>query len=132
MQFDRLWDGCRAAFSSRSGWRRAKRLALSAFVCLGRHTITGLLCAGNRQNQDWSADYRLFSRKRFFPAELFGAVRRAAAAMTGPDEPLIVSVVSLNCLYICRIPPFSSPWKGEVQEGFDFPLLLGGFYCLVI
>jgi hypothetical protein len=92
MQFDLLWERCGGAFSSRGGWKRARRLALSALACLGRHTITGLLCAGNRQGRDWSADFRLFSRKRFFPAEMFGAVRRAVTAMAGPGEPLIVSM----------------------------------------
>jgi hypothetical protein len=65
---------------------------LSAFACLGRRTITGLLCAGNRQARDWSADYRLFSRDRFFPAELFAHVRRTVTAMAGAEEPLIVSM----------------------------------------
>lgn len=92
MQFELLWEQCRGAFSSKRVWERAKRLALSGLVGLGRHTITGLLCASNRQAHDWSAAYRLFSRKRFFPAELFGTVRRAVSAMAEPGKPLVVSM----------------------------------------
>lgn len=91
-QFDLLWEGCRDAFSSERGWRRAKRLALSGLACLGRHTITGLLCAGNRQTHDWSAEYRLFTRKRFSPAPLFAVARRAVAALTPAGAPLVVSM----------------------------------------
>lgn len=91
-QFNLLWEGCREAFSRERGWRSAKRLALSGLACLGRHTLTGLLCAGNRQFDDWSAAYRLFTRKRFSPAPLFAVVRRAVAELTPPAAPLVVSM----------------------------------------
>ena len=65
---------------------------VSALVCLGRHTITGLLCTGGRQFRDWSAAYRVFSESRFDLPELFTALRRAVMECSGEDRPLIVAM----------------------------------------
>lgn len=69
-----LWDDARRAFKQRRVWERARRLGLSQLVCIERHTITGLLCSGGRQFEDWSADYRLFSRDVWTPNHLFRTV----------------------------------------------------------
>ena len=61
-------------------------------MCLGRHTITGLLCASGRQFQDWSADYRLFSEARFEPGELFAVIRRGVLDALEPGEPLVTAM----------------------------------------
>jgi hypothetical protein len=52
---------------------------LSSLLCLGRHTITGLLATCGSQFQDWSASYRLFSQDRLPVSELFSVVRRDIA-----------------------------------------------------
>lgn len=87
-----MWEECKSGFSRAKALVRARRLALSSLVCLGRHTITGLLCAANRQFLDWSADYRLFSKERFRADALFGVVRREIFNMLSPSEPFIVSM----------------------------------------
>jgi hypothetical protein len=61
-------------------------------LCLGRHTVTALLCTCGRQFQDWSAAYRLFSRKRFDPAAAFTVIRRDLLAQLPPDQPLCVAM----------------------------------------
>ena len=53
---------------------------LAQLLCLGRHTVTGLLCTAGRPFQDWSADYRLYARGRVDPDALFGVGRREVAA----------------------------------------------------
>jgi hypothetical protein len=58
--FDELWDQTRPAFAQDRTFERAKRMALSTLVCLGRHTITGLITTAGGQFADWSADFRLF------------------------------------------------------------------------
>jgi len=65
------------------------RHVLAQLVCLGRHTVTGLLCTTGRQFADWSADYRLYSRERCPPADLFAVVRRGVAARLPADAPFI-------------------------------------------
>jgi DDE superfamily endonuclease len=65
---------------------------LAQLVCLGRHTLTGLLSTNGQLQADWSADYRLYSRQRIDPAELFGQLRRGAQESLAAEEPLIVAM----------------------------------------
>jgi len=71
---------------------RARRLALSHLACLGRHTVTGLLCAAGRQFQDWSADYRLLERERVDEEALFTALQRELENSLAPDQPLVAAM----------------------------------------
>lgn len=54
---------------------RLSRLALGLLECTGRHTITGMLSASGRDQHDWSADYRVFSRGRFKVSDYFGLLQ---------------------------------------------------------
>lgn len=58
---------------------------LAQLVCLGSHTITGILSVCGHQFKDWTADYRMYGRERVDPQCLF-AVSRAqlCAAENGP------------------------------------------------
>ena len=62
------------AFCQVRTWKRAWRLGVTQLLCLGRHTITNLLCTGGRQSVDWSADYRLFSEDHWQADQLFAVV----------------------------------------------------------
>jgi hypothetical protein len=55
-------------------------LALGLLCGLGRRTLTRALCFLGRQYQDWSADYRLFSRSRWEPKALFAPIIQTAIA----------------------------------------------------
>lgn len=79
-------------FSQQRIRERAKRLSLSQPACLGRHTVTGLLCAGGRQFSDWSADYRLFSQDRWDAQQLFTPVMRGVLELSD-----IVCVKAVSC-----------------------------------
>jgi len=61
-------------------------------ACLGRHTITGLLCTQGDQFADWTASYRLFSHSRFDQNRLFGAVRAHVLDLLPDGGPLVVAV----------------------------------------
>ena len=88
--FDALWEQARPAFGQERTWRRARTLALSALVGLGRHTITGLLTASAQQGLDWSAAYRLFEQERFDDTALFAPARREVSSRLGERDPLVV------------------------------------------
>lgn len=66
--------------------------ALAQLVTLGRHTLTGLLTAQNRQQQDWTADYRFYSRGRVQPQAFFTTARQSVEACLQPQAPLVVGV----------------------------------------
>jgi hypothetical protein len=65
---------------------------LGQLVCLGRHTLTGVLCTHGAQHRDWSADYRLYSRDRIDEASLFDGVRKAVEGFCRPGAPLVLAL----------------------------------------
>src|SRR5579862_5878635 len=84
---ERLWEECVPAFDQQRVADRAQTLALSSLLCLGRHTVTGLLTTSGSQFQDWSATYRLFSHDRVPVPEIFSVVRRSIAAQLPAGAP---------------------------------------------
>ena len=71
---------------------RIRRHLLSNLVCLGRHTVTGLLGTAGCQFKDWSADYRLYSHNRVKVGALFQPVRRALTAKLSQSAPAVVAL----------------------------------------
>lgn len=73
-----------AIFPQRRTYLRAVRQALGALVCLGRRTLSRIIWTNGGQHQDWRADYFLFSRSPWDPAQLFlPIVERALAWCPG-------------------------------------------------
>ena len=71
---------------------RIRRHLLCHLVCLGRHTVTGLLGTAGRQFNDWTADYRLYSHNRVNIENLFQPVRRAIFTKLSPSAPAVVAL----------------------------------------
>ena len=71
---------------------RVRRHVLSQLLCLGRHTLTGILGTSGRLFCDWSADYRMYSALRVDPQKLFAPVRHALTERLAPDAPLVAAV----------------------------------------
>jgi hypothetical protein len=90
--FDRLWESSREGFNQDRVWQRGRILALSSLVCLGRHTVTGLLTTSGRQFVDWSADYRLFSMQRFDRDKMFEAIRSGILEQLPEETPLVAAM----------------------------------------
>lgn len=88
--FNRLFDKTKPAFAQERTFERARTLAMSSLVGLGRRTVSGMLCASAQQFADWSAAYRLFERQRFDTDALFAPVRREVVERLSPEEPLVV------------------------------------------
>jgi hypothetical protein len=86
-QFERLWSECLPSFEQRRVAERAQTLALSSLLCLGRHTVTGLLTTSGSQFHDWTAPYRLFSMDRIPMPELFSVVRRTVSSSLPAGAP---------------------------------------------
>lgn len=61
-------------------------------ACLGKHTITGLICASARQFKDWTADYRFYSHERFDKESFFRAVRREVVSELDPEKPIVAAM----------------------------------------
>ncbi len=54
--------------------------------------MTGLISTSGRQFQDWSADYRFFSKERFDPNCLFDTVRKGILDDLGAGSPFLVAM----------------------------------------
>ena len=80
------------AFGQQRIWQRARRLSLSQLACLGRHTLSNLLCACGRQFQDWSADYRVFSKDRWQAQRLFGPVVQGVLDLLPSASAFVIAV----------------------------------------
>jgi hypothetical protein len=87
-----VWDTGKEAFCQGRTAVRGLRLALSQLVCPGRHTVTGLLYTCGRQFEDWSGDYRLFSRDRWDARKLFAPIIRGLLELIPPTDPLVVAM----------------------------------------
>lgn len=71
---------------------RVRRHLLSQLLCLGRHTLTGVLGTSGRLFCDWSADYRMYSAQRIEPEKLFASVRQSLTARLAPGQPLVAAL----------------------------------------
>jgi hypothetical protein len=81
-----LLHGWAPAFRQRRTWARAIVLALGLLCGWGRRTLTCALCFWERQHQDWSAPYKLFSRSRWEPRALFTPVLQRAIGRYCPGH----------------------------------------------
>lgn len=72
--------------------QRVRRHLLCQLLCLGRHTLTGILGTSGRLFCDWSADYRMYSAKRIEPERLFDSVRQNLTARLSDKQPLVAAL----------------------------------------
>lgn len=82
----------RDCFGSQDAFERCRRHMLSSLVGFGRHTITGLLRTQNRHQQDWTADYRFYSRERFDDQRVFDLVRQIVESHLDQSQPLVAAM----------------------------------------
>jgi hypothetical protein len=91
-EIEAIWIEGRDAFRQQRTWKRARRMGLAQLAGFGRRTIAGLICAAARQDDDWSADYRLFARGRWDADDLFAPVVRGALQLLPDDAPLVAAI----------------------------------------
>lgn len=84
-------DSSDAWNQDRSG-ARVREHVLAQLVGLGRHTLTSVLNTCGRSFNDWSADYRLYSKERIDPSKIFAAVQRGVEAALPDGEPLVIGM----------------------------------------
>lgn len=80
------------AFSQLRTFERARSLALSSLIGLGRRTVTGLITTCGQQFCDWTATYRLFNEARINQDRLFQGVIKASLRELDPQAPFVVSM----------------------------------------
>lgn len=71
---------------------RVRAHLLAQLACLGRHTITGLLTTTGQTDRDWSADYRLYNRRKLDLHGLFDPVRQQLCQNATASDPIVVAL----------------------------------------
>lgn len=87
-----LWERDMDVFAQRRTYRRAALLGVSQLACLGSHTVTGLLSTAGKQDADWTADYRLFSRGRWDAQRLFDSILDGVVDFLKPGASLVCAM----------------------------------------
>ena len=81
-----LLEGWRTVFPQKRTFARAVRLALAQVLAPGSRTISRIIAACGLDQQDWSADYRVFSRSPWQQQRLFEVpVAASLEYFTGRD-----------------------------------------------
>lgn len=117
------------AFAQRRTFDRARRLTYGQLLSPPRHTTSAAICAIGRQFDDWSADYRVFSRSPWDPHVLFDPViDHAIPLLPPPPAPVIAAMDDTACKKSGRhIPgvatvrdPQSPPYNVNLIRGLRF------------
>ncbi|HYK87175.1 MAG TPA: transposase [Acidobacteriota bacterium] len=94
-QFHSLLGRWRAAFPQARSHRRAIEHAIALPCVFGRRTVSRTICALGRSQQDWSADYKVFSRSRWDQDRLFEPVIDEYLVRY-PKGPVVAAVDDTN------------------------------------
>jgi hypothetical protein len=108
---------------SRSG-RRAVEQAVGSLLALGRRTLSRTLWALGRQNQDWSADYKLHSRSGWKTQDLFQPILEQGARFCD-DSLLVVAMDDTRIRKTGRKILSASYQRDPLSPKFRFNLMWG-------
>ena len=98
---------------------------LSTLICFGRHTITSMISASGGQFRDWTADYRLLSKRRFRAQPVFDVARDTVVAALGDDVPLVAGMDDTIVRKTGRQIPGVSYRRDPLSPPFQTNLVLG-------
>lgn len=86
-----LEHGWQGVFPQQRCQQRAIQHAMALPGVVGPHTIAATICALGRQHQDWSADYKIFSRSPWQADKLFNPA--VAEYLNGyPKGPIAIAI----------------------------------------
>src|SRR3989339_666931 len=89
-RFFSITDEMAPVFKQRRTARRATSLLVANLLCMGRRWVTRLISTRGRDQRDWSADYKLFSRAKWSAQAFFTPAIRRVPAYSG-DGPIGVA-----------------------------------------
>lgn len=89
------------AFRDRRVFERFERLVFGHLTAEDRRTITAMLEASGRTDCDWSADYRVFSRDVWEPADVFGLLVPQILSLAPTRDRAIVAALDDTNLRKC-------------------------------
>jgi len=114
----------RPVFPRKGTWIRAVRQALGTLTCLGRRTLTRVIWAQGRQDQNWSGEYLLHSRCPWQPQQLFQPIIKRALAYC-PQRLVGVAIDDTRVRKTGRSIPQAFYQRDAMSPPFHVNLMLG-------
>lgn len=112
------------AFPQQRSWRRAVAQALGTLTSFGRRTLSRAIWAQGHQHHDWSAEYKLHSRSRWLPANLFQPILKRALPYCG-GRYVAVAMDDTRLRKTGRKIPTVAYGRDPLSPKFRFNLMLG-------
>jgi hypothetical protein len=121
----RQWRG---AFRQQRSCQRAIRLALAHILTPGQRLLSRLIATSGRQDQDWTADYKLFNRSPWQAKTLFSPVIERCVSHCKEQNYLVLAgdfthlaksgkhIPNLSCIR----DPMSPPYHVNLIQGLRF------------
>lgn len=82
--FREIVNDWKFAFAQTRTAKRAIRQAIGSLACLGRRTLTRIICSNGRERSNWSVEYFLHSRSKWSSQDLFrGILQRSLSYCRG-------------------------------------------------
>ncbi len=88
-----LLNEWRPAFTQQRTFDRIHRLTYGLLFAARRHLTSNAICATGRQFEDWSADYRVFSRSPWDTHKLFDPVINHAVTLLPPAPAPVLAAM---------------------------------------
>ena len=129
-QFRRITEGWADAFTQPRTAIRACALAGGLLCGVGRRTITRALGFLGKEQVDWSADYRVFSRSPWESKDLFDPMMNEAIARYVPEGPLFMAWDDTVVRRTGRHVPNTAWRRDPMSPPFHVNLLWGQRYLL--
>ena len=124
--FESLLEPWREVFPQSRTFERSRRLMFGTLFCLRMHLTSNAICAAGLQFQDWSADYRVFSRSRWDPHRLFDPIfTHLHQFLPTADSPVIAAIDDTLCKKTGRKIPGASTGRDPQSLPFHVNLIRG-------
>jgi hypothetical protein len=124
--FESLLEPWRDVFPQPRTFERSRRLMFGTLFCIRIHLTSNAICAAGLQFQDWSADYRVFSRSPWNPHRLFDPIfANLAPFLPAADSPVFAAIDDTLCNKTGRKIPGASTGRDPQSLPFHVNLIRG-------
>jgi hypothetical protein len=118
----------RQAFRQQRSFARALRLSLAQILTPGQRLLSRLIACSGRQDRDWTADYKLFSRSPWQTERLFRPVIERCLEYSSPQRYVVLAgdfthltktgrhIPNVHCMR----DPMSPPYHVNLIQGLRY------------
>jgi hypothetical protein len=121
----RLLARWRPAFSQQRTYKRFMTILLWLMCAYGRRTVTAAFGFAGRTQEDWSAEYYVFSRSKWKPEELFKQVFKVGLSTKEPSGFIPVAIDDTGKKKCCKHRGLTSWMKDPLSPPFHVNLRHG-------